>query len=378
MQSLTKQHSIKPTSMSLSAHSNVGKHRTLKDCLFSLLKLSFCAILGFGAFQYHASDEKVDLKVSSFTPPKALDLKTPLYPAVGLKRNREAWVYLYYVVDQDGKVNDINVFDSLGGSDFENAAKRALRRSKYEPATLDGNPISTTRSGKYRFEFDPPAKSASRKFIAIQQRFQEQVLNGDQAAADSILEDLRERAKTLYEYAWLGFAEFTYHRKWGTKHDQLQALAEAIAYEPAAHYLPRDVFHSALASKTILEFQLQNYQVAMSNYHAFLRLDTGKDDFEAALKPYADRVHRLREERTPFAKTDEFDHLGRWSYCLLWNSFALDLSEPPNSDLMLRCPRQSVTFEYQANLKYEVPDSAGNCLLFVEGSPNSALTLYQL
>lgn len=373
----TKYYSNHRLMISTAASNNV-KDRRLRDSLFSLLKLSFYAILGFGAFCHHASDERVDLKVSTFISPKVLDLKVPLYPMVGLQRNREAWVYLYYVVDEDGKVDDINVFDSLGGSDFENAAKRALRRSRYEPAKLDGNPISATRSGKYRFEFDPPAKSASPKFISIQRSFQERVMNGDQAAADKILEDLRDRAKTLYEFAWLGFAEFTYHRKWGTKHDQLRALAEAIAYEPDARYLPKEAFHSALASKTILEFQLQNYQVAMSDYHAFLRLDTGKEDFEAALKPYADRVVRLKEERTPFAKTGEFDQFGRWSYCLLWNTFALDLAESPNSDLMLRCPRKSVTFEYKANLKYEVPDSAGNCLLFVEGSPNSALTLYQL
>ena len=106
--------------------------------------------------------------------------------------------------------------------------------------------------------------------------------------------------------------------------------------------------------------------------------ETGKEDFESTLKAYADRVIKLQEDRTPFAKADVFDQFGRWSYRLLWNTFALDLAETPSSDLMLRCPRKSVTFEYKANFRYEVPNSVGDCTLFVEGSPNSALTLYQL
>ena len=121
----TKYYSNHRLMISIAASNNV-KDRRLRDSFFPLLKLSFYAILGFGAFCHHASDERVDLKVSTFISPKVLDLKVPLYPMFGLQRNREAWVYLYYVVDEDGKVDDINVFDSLGGSDFENAAKRAL------------------------------------------------------------------------------------------------------------------------------------------------------------------------------------------------------------------------------------------------------------
>lgn len=350
----------------------------MKTGLFSALKLGFYAILSCGALFHHASDEESELEVSTFVLPKALDLKVPLYPASGLHRAREAWVYLYYVVDEEGNVKDINVFDSIGGSEFENAAKNAVSRSKYKPATLDGNPITATRSGKYRFELEGRVQTASGRFISRQRRFQEQVLNGDQPAADRVLEDLRNRARNLYEFAWLGFAEFTYHRKWGTKQDQLRALEQAIAYEPAARYLPKEMFHSALASKTVLEFQLQNYHEALANYRAFISLRSGNEDFEAALKAYADRVLKLIEERTPFAKTDKIDQFGRWSYILLWNTFALDLAETPTSDLMLRCPRKSVTFEYKANFRYEVPDSVGDCTLFVEGSPNSELTLYQL
>lgn len=363
-----------------SSASNRGKGRALIDDLSSSLKskLAFYGFLIFSAFSSHASSDSIEVQVTTFNPARALEPKVPAYPESGLHAQREAWVYVYFVVDEEGSVGDINVLDSIGGSAFERSVRRALRQTNFQPATLDGEPIVATSHMKYKFELEGYQKAATGRFLSMQRRFQKRILDEDRNAADSDLEDLRGRAKSLYEFAWLGFAEFTYHRKWGTKEEQLRALEQAIAYEPKANYLPEEMFHAALASKVILEFQLKNYRPALSGYNTFMRLETGKEDFESTLQAYADRIIKLREDRSPFAKADEFDQFGRWSYGLLWNTFSLDLAEPPTSDLMLRCPRKSVTFEYKANLKYEVPDSVGNCTLFVEGSPNSAVTLYQL
>ena len=352
----------------------------MKEYLSTSLKSKFtvCAFLIFGALFSQASNDTIDVQVNTFNPARALEPKLPSYPTIGSRVTREAWVYVYFVVDKEGSVGEINVLDSVGGSEFERSVRRALRQTNFQPATLDDKPIVATKHMKYKFEIEGLQKVATGRFVSMQHRFQKRIKDEDRQAADTALEELRSRAKSLYEFAWLGFAEFTYQRKWGTKEEQLRALQQAIAYEPKANYLPEEMFQAALASKVILDFQLKNYRPALSGYNTFMGLETGKEDFESTLKVVANQIIKLQEDRTPFAKADVFNQFGRWSYPLLWNTFALDLAEAPTSGLMLHCPRKSVTFEYKADLKYQVPDSVGNCTLFIEGSPNSAVTLYQL
>lgn len=335
--------------------------------ILSLVCLSLCA-----------SDEGQNIEVSTFVDAKPLERKPPVYPKEGLYDSREAWVLLYFVVNEEGSVSDINVFDSLGGTTFERTAMNALREYKYVPATQDGVPISSSRVLKFNFEFEPHAKGASFGFRSEQRRFQKHVTEKSRESADKSLQELRRKAKNLYEFAWLAFAEFTYHREWGTKTDQLKALEHAVAYEHTARYLPEEAFVSALASQIVLQVQLSYFQGALTSYRRFVNLQAPKSQFESALATYMERVQEIKDKRTPFAKTDQFDKLGRWSYRLLWNTFTIEPAEKPTSDLMLRCDKKSVAFPYEPDIRYEIPDSAGDCALFLEGSPNTEITLYQL
>lgn len=341
-------------------------------------KLAFYLLLVFIALCPHASDDKVKIQVATFVPPKLLEQKTPIYPRTAFNNRREAWVFLHFMVSVEGKTTNINVIESLGGSIFETAAIRALQESEYAPATLDGEPISASRTQKYTFKFDHFPEVATPRFIKMQRRYQKHIAERDQTTAQGQLEEMQELAKNLYEFAWLGFAEFIYHQHWGTQEDQLQALKQAVAYESKPIYLPKDVFASALASKFMLEVQLQYFQNALSTYQKILKLDALTSELKSTLTTYSAKVLEIKENRTSFAKTDQFDKVGRWNYRLLWNTFALELSNPAANDLRLSCDRKSVTFDYDPNMKYEVPNASGDCTLFLEGTPHSSITLYQL
>ena len=363
-----------------SAATKNGEDRTLKDDLSTSLnsKLALYAFLIFSAFSLQASDDTANIQVATFVPPKLLEQKTPVYPRMALNDGREAWVYLHFLVDVDGKITNIQVIESLGGVVFERAAIRALQESKYAPATLDGEPISASRAHKYTFKVDHFPQATTRKFKKMQRSFQKQLAERNQTDAQKQLEEMQTYARNLYEFSWLGFAEFVYHQQWGTKEEQLQALKQAVAYESKPIYLPKDVFASALASKFMLEVKLQYFQNSLSTYRKILKLNSITPDLKSTLTTYSTRVLELKENRTHFAITDQFDKVGRWNYRLLWNTFALELSNPDSNDLQLSCDRKSVTFKYEPNMKYEAPYASGDCTLFLEGTPHSSITLYQL
>lgn len=66
----------------------------------------------------------------------------PRYPARALRRGKEGYVILSFTINSAGRVEDIQVVEAQPENWFEEEAVRALRKWKYRPMRVDGQPVA--------------------------------------------------------------------------------------------------------------------------------------------------------------------------------------------------------------------------------------------
>ena len=345
----------------------------LKDLFFVLSALFAVSIC--------ASEDSVTsegLVLHAFVPPQAWNLGIPRFPSSEMRRVREAWVRVHFMVDLTGTPNEIEIVDSMGNRAFEIAAISAIKKWKFVPASYDGEPVVAGATRKVIFILSPEQKGASASFISSYKSLIRAVGRGDQKAATGKLASMKKHVRNLYEYSWLALGEYSYMSKWGSPSEQLRALESAIAYEVESGFLPDELFVSSLISKFVLETELNYFRKALNTFNTLLRQESFTDAQEARLSDYVGRVKEIGKQKTAFAVSGVFDNRGQWSYELLWNKFAIQSNKNQDLDLKLLCDRRFVGFEFINELVYKVEGDPGKCTVFLQGKMNEGITLVQI
>jgi protein TonB len=74
----------------------------------------------------------------------------PVYPPLALKMGMQGDVTLKIIVDAEGNVSRAEIVTS-GGADFDEAALKAVKQSRFEPAQRDGQNVPAEFTYVYRF-----------------------------------------------------------------------------------------------------------------------------------------------------------------------------------------------------------------------------------
>ncbi len=313
----------------------------------------------------------------AFQAPVRVDVKSPVYPRARQVEGREGWVQLDFMVGQNGSPYEIAVTDSSGDEQFEQAAVRALERSTFEPATLDGQPVEAAHALKYSFAIESGAdaqQGASRSFVAAYQDALDAIEAGDDSAAAARLDGLDVR--NLYEDAFASLARYRFLARWGSKQQQLAALTRAVAHEREQRYLPPEAFVWALRQKFALETELQDFGGALDTWDV-LRAQTLEPPVRVALERAVADIEALRQDDRAFAVSGRVGENGSWFFDLLKRRFHIDRVAGEIAELKLRCARDYVLFRYRPELEYEVAERVGECLLEVVGTPGTEFRLVQ-
>jgi protein TonB len=92
--------------------------------------------------------------LGALTPPRPLvgvANQTPEYPFPSRMRGEQGVVTLRIDVDAAGRVVDIEVHRSAGFAALDEAAMRAVRRWRFEPAMRDGKAVVSTAAVDINF-----------------------------------------------------------------------------------------------------------------------------------------------------------------------------------------------------------------------------------
>ena len=133
--------------------------RTIKKQIQRLTCLALINLFALGNLyahevlfeECHQEHQTKEVKRIDITSPVAVFKKTPVYPKRELNRGRSGAVIVQYTITKEGTVNNVEILSSTSSA-FSVAAKQAVKKFRYEPAKLDGNPID--REGiKHKFTF---------------------------------------------------------------------------------------------------------------------------------------------------------------------------------------------------------------------------------
>lgn len=318
--------------------------------------------------------ERVAFEV--YAGPKRKDIKQPRYPSEARDQLAEGWVHTQFMVDAQGKPYEIVVTDAIGHRSFRRAAIRALERSTFEPAHLDGQPLDAGYRLKFKFALEGRQR-AKRSVKASYDRLQRLVREGDKAGADEALARIDDSLakRNLYEDAWLHVAKYAYYQKWGTPRQQLAALDRAIAHEEGAAFLPEAMFRAAQTKRFHLLVSLNRFASALRAFESLEKLADDQDEGLRTLQPIVDQILALKQDDRAYGVHGELDHYGRWHHRLFKDDFSFLEVQGRLAELKLRCDRGFVFFRYDDKLEYHVAEDQGECSLTVLGNAGTTFVL---
>jgi TonB family protein len=90
------------------------------------------------------------------TPPSALHIVSPKYPAKAFTRKVRGSVKVRFTVEPDGHTSGIHIVSSTPSDIFDDATRKAVEQWRFKPATENGKPVATTAT--QQLVFSPPLK----------------------------------------------------------------------------------------------------------------------------------------------------------------------------------------------------------------------------
>ena len=84
----------------------------------------------------------------------AQSCEKPVYPSASRRAEEEGTVVLRFLIDVDGRVIESKVEASSGYNRLDDAAKNAMAKCQFKPATVDGKPEQSWASIKYTWRLE--------------------------------------------------------------------------------------------------------------------------------------------------------------------------------------------------------------------------------
>ncbi|MDR3090090.1 MAG: energy transducer TonB [Desulfobulbaceae bacterium] len=78
----------------------------------------------------------------------------PMYPMAAKNRGLEGWVKVRLLVNEEGRVEDVEVLDAAPKKIFDEAVLRAVHGWRFKAGTVGGQPVKTRAETTVRFNLD--------------------------------------------------------------------------------------------------------------------------------------------------------------------------------------------------------------------------------
>ena len=313
---------------------------------------------------------------------KPVERTAPRYPASELASGQQGWVELNYVVTEEGKVIEPVVEASSGSRAFERAAINTVKRWRYEPAMVNGEPIQQCKTAvRISFAIDGSQKGVSRSFNRKYRKISEALNEGNVDFARSELEGAFEtKGLTLGELSWLWALQARVEGKQGDKERQLVAVRRALSGSKG--WIPDSLRTGLLKTQMILEIEDGDYSSAMNAYAA-LQAIGGADMSE--LDQFAAKIQTLADSDQLLVKAAEIGGIGncescatQWRYKPLRRAIEIAEIDGELGDLELRCEWHRYVGAAREGVAWEIPDSWGDCSVVVHGEAGSTFKLFEI
>jgi TonB family protein len=330
-----------------------------------------------------------DICADKFTPPGfvAAVLKTrslPEYPEADAADENEGWVRLGFTIDVEGDTKNIVVLDKVGSQNMARAARLAVARWKYKPATENGVVVEQYgNTAELLFRDQKIGKAGIHD--AVVAKFDEArglIAAGKYSEGIPLLEQTFALPLTLFERARVSFAlAFAFEKS----NDPARALGHIRhALIEKGSFLEQAMVPAAQRQRLRLE-------VANGNFHyaacapplpAADKFDPTGAERKDTAKIVDDAVKKLTSgtpltiDATLTADAAGGDS-GVWEHPLSRRKFKFSTFTGVADAFRLSCVRQLSSGAPNETQEWSVPASAGLCTLRVTGTVGATFKLVE-
>lgn len=319
-----------------------------------------------------------------FQAPQALEQDPPVYPRSQSSRGTEGWVQLQLEIDAEGKTQDLRVVDSSIATVFDEAALTAARSWRYEPATLDGVPVSSEYQLRVVFIMQGQTNTVSSVFLRRYNSFIRDLEAGNLDKARESLEKLEDRKRRLLaESTYLALLKAMYLSEVGDLPAALEQINESL--KVAEESVDAASYQSILREGISLNAEAGLVGEMLALFDELVEAQPGlsADDPARQLVAKAMIVVEGQENLSYGGQLEAcevcFDgDQASWSHKLARQRFSVTGISGEVNRGMLRCGYRWVRFDLEEGQSYSIPEMDASCTLSLRGREGSEFTLQEL
>src|SRR5690606_4770354 len=355
-------------------HAAEARYEAARRAEESALRASVTVIATRGAT---APSERA-VREPAILAPQPVELTTPEVASRGGRADelREGWVKLRYSVLADGTTADVRVVDAMPAGLDPLSAVAAARTWMFEPATVDDEPIDWHNNlAVIVFDREPPGHEDPLPFAQAYEEVAELITSGIYEQAKSRSERMqREHAFTLEDIGLALMQRAALEHALGDPHAALDAVRRAT--QPEVVMLEDEELKIALEHRFALEIQLGRAVDALETYERRNTLERLRSRDPMARQAAALR-QALQNPETSLAAQGRLNGDGQWVHTLTWGTVAVGDLDGHIENLEVECSRNKAALPFEADVELTIPETWGECALFVHGVPNTTITLYE-
>lgn len=321
-------------------------------------------------------------RITAFTPATPLERVNPRYPTTAVRKGREGWVRLSYVIDEEGRVKDPVVEDFFGSPSFKRSALSAVKKWQYNPALKDGEPTQQCHQA-VQLDFAIDGKTgATRKFIKAYKNVDEIFKAGNIEAADEALKELLSwDTLNRYENAWLLNLESQIAREQSDIEREAKSLTRLLSSNGQKRFnnavFDDDYVAYVLQRKILLDAQRGYYAEALKSYSRLQEMDDQQKRIEetaAIINQIETFIASEKNLQVPVSMGDN----GRWFHTLVRNQFAFNNIQGELDTVEVRCDSHREKFTVAEAHVWHIPQSWGQCQVMVKGDSETTFDLVEV
>ena len=321
-------------------------------------------------------------RITAFTPATPLKRVDPKYPSTAVRKGREGWVRLSYVIDEEGRVKDPVVEDFFGSPSFKRSALSAVKKWKYNPAIKDGEPTQQCHQA-VQMDFAISGKTgATRKFIKAYKKVDETFKAGDVETADEALKELLSwDTLNRYENAWLLSLESQIAGAQGDIEREAKSLTRLLASNGQKRFnnavFDDDYVAYVLQRKILLDTKRGYYAEALKAYSTLQEMEEQQariDEVTSVISQIESSIASDINLQVPVNISED----GSWFHTLVRNRFAFNNIQGELDTVEVRCESHREKFTVAEAHIWHIPESWGQCQVLVKGDDATTFDLIEV
>jgi TonB family protein len=315
--------------------------------------------------------------------------QAPTYPMSALRRGREGWAKVSFIITEQGEVLEPMIEES-SDPDFDEPTLKAIEKWRYTPATVDGKPVEQSMVKtiiRYQLEGggNGPVTGATGKFIKKYGEVLDLIVAKNFSAAASLLQELEEGRLNFYEASWLWWMKYVYMDAAGTGDlsAQERALRKALgsSENELDDYLRPDVYVAAYQRLAVVRARSGDLSGAAEAFEQLKASQTARTskryaEVVASLEPAYGQIMDLVKGPTILRQTARVEENDYWVHRMLRRSFAIgDVQGGSVRVVDVRCTRKNRRFAtLPKDAVLTIPDNWGDCGVYIKGEVGTMFT----